>query len=623
MPRPMQRLGMTLRRGWRPGALGAALAGAALLGAMSMARAAEPGGPGGGAAREMDDELAFAMPRVSPPGGRWGGVGLPEPLAPSEAAAIEAIFSAQASGNFGAADRMRAALTDKLLLGDILADRYLAPSARPTAGQLTAWLKTYGDLADAPAVHAALLRVAKGRAGPAPVITMLGPETQAMPTPEEEDPAVSGYARRPDLERQVVARAEAGQAEQALLLIGAARIPAVYGGVLRAQVARVLFGQGRDAQALAVGRDASGRTSGKVGAGDYVAGLAAWRMGRVAQAASLFETASRASLIPASTRAGAAFWAARAHLALGDVGGYRPWMLRAAAARRTFYGLLAARRLGLGGWTPSVDAVGEETLGEADVEAIMALPAGRRVFALLQVGQDARAEQALRQMWPTVASDRALGRSIMLVAQAAGLTDLASQVASILQAADGEPHDAARFPVPPLRPLGGFSVDPALVYALTRLESNFDPAAVSGVGAHGLMQLMPVTAGYVSGHPDRYTAAPSRLANPRVNLELGQRYVDYLACNSNVEGDLIKLLASYNAGPNRVAGWTTDSDPLLFMEAIPNEETRGFVHRALTYLWIYGGQLGLPSPSLDALAADVWPSYAPEVALAGAKVVLH
>ena len=452
---------------------------------------------------------------------------------------------------------------------------------------------------------------------------MLGRETQAMPTPEEEDPAVAGYQRQPDLERRVLATAEAGQAQAAMRLIAAARVPAAYGGVLRAAVARVLFVQGHDGQALAVGRDASARTGGKVGAGDYVAGLAAWRSGRVAQAAGLFEAASRATLIPASTRAGAAFWAARAHLRLGDVGGYRPWMLRAAAARRTFYGLLAARRLGLGGWTPSVDSVGEETLGEADVEAIGAQPAGRRVFALLQVGQSARAEAALRQMWPTVASDRALGRSIMLVATAAGLTDLASQVASILQSEDGEPHDAARFPVPRLQPRGGFSMDPALVYALTRLESNFDPDAVSGEGAHGLMQLMPVTAGFMVGHPDRFTGAPGRLENASLNLELGQRYVDYLAGNANVEGDLIKLLASYNAGPNRVAGWTSDSDPLLFMEAIPAEETRGFVHRALTYLWIYGGQLGLPCPSLDALAAEIWPSYAPEVALAGARITVH
>ena len=433
-----------------------------------------------------------------------------------------------------------------------------------------------------------------------------------------------GYARRPELDALVIARAEAGETPAALRLIAGTRgIPAVYGAALRAEVARILFTQGRDVAALAVGQDAMSRSGGKVGAGAYVAGLAAWRLGRTSEAAGLFEAASRASLMPASTRAGAAFWAARAHLALGDVGGYRPWMLRAAAAKRTFYGLLAARRLGLGGWTPAVDGVGEETLGEADVEAIAAMPAGRRAFALLQVGQDARAEAALRQMWPAAQGDRALCRSIMLVAQAAGLADLASQTASILEIADGQPHDTARFPVPHLTPLGGFSVDPALVYALTRLESNFDASAVSGAGAHGLMQLMPVTAGFVSGHPDRFTGAPSRLHNPSVNLELGQRYVEYLAGNANVEGDLIRLLASYNAGPNRVGDWSIGEDPLLFMEAVPNTETRGFVHRALTYLWIYGGRLGLPSPSLDALAADIWPSYAPEVALAGAKITLH
>ncbi len=589
----------------------------ALAASAAQPKAASEGG-------DLSEELAFAVPRVSPTGGRWGGVGLPQPLAPSDVARIKLIFEDQARGDLASADRGIAGLKDRLLLGDILADRYLAPSARPTAGQLTSWLKTYGDQSDAPAIRAALrAMVPKGPLPPLQMAAALGAEQQAGPTPEEEDPATFGYTRRLDLERTVAARAWSGEAQSALRLIAATRdIPTVYGASLRADVARILFTQGHDAMALATGRDSSVRAGGKVGAGTYVAGLAAWRMGRIAQAAGLFETASRATLIPASTRAGAAFWAARAHLALGDAGGYRPWMLRAAAARRTFYGLLASRRLGLGGWTPSIDGVGEDTLGEADVEAIMALPQGRRMFALLQVDQDERAEATLRQMWPEATGDRSIGRSIMLVAQAAGLTDLASQIASILQSEDGQPHDAARFPVPKLHPRGGFAIDPALVYALTRLESNFDTQAVSGAGAHGLMQLMPVTARLMAGHPDR-PASPSRLHEASVNLELGQRYVAYLAGNANVEGDLIRLLASYNAGPNRVAGWSLGEDPLLFMEAIPNGETRGFVHRALTYLWIYGGRLGLPSPSLDALAADIWPSFAPEVALAGAAVSLH
>ncbi len=573
--------------------------------------------------------MAFAVPRIAPEGGRWGGVGLPQPLTSPDAARIRRIFAIQAT-DLAAANILIDGLDDRTLLGDILADRYLAQAARPTAGQLSDWLKLHGDLSDAPAIYATLRHVAPARAAtlPMPSRITLGTEPQAGPTPEEEDPANAGFTRRPTLDLAVRRRAENGDARSALKLIGDSRdISATYGAVLRAEVARILLTEGRNEEALRAGLDARARSRGSVGAAAYVAGLAAWRIGRPAEAASLFEAATRASQIAESERAGAAYWAARAHLALGDAGGYRPWMLRAAAAPRTFYGLLAARRLGLGGWTRAMDEVGEETLGEADVEAVLALPEGRRVFALLQVGQSGRAEATLRRSWPRVSGDFALCRSIMLVAQAANLPDLAAQLAAILQQADGRPRDAARFPVPSLQPHGGFTLDPALVYALTRLESNFDAGAVSGAGAHGLMQLMPVTAGFISGDADRFTAHPRRLQDASVNLDLGQRYVQYLSSRGNVEGDLIRLLASYNAGPGRLGGWIDDGtetgDPLMFMETIPNAETRGFVHRALTYLWIYGGRLGLPSPSLDALAADIWPSYAPELALAGAKMTVH
>jgi soluble lytic murein transglycosylase len=50
-------------------------------------------------------------------------------------------------------------------------------------------------------------------------------------------------------------------------------------------------------------------------------------------------------------------------------------------------------------------------------------------------------------------------------------------------------------------------------------------------------------------------------------------------------------------------------DPLLFIESIPNAETRGFIPRALAYTWIYAARLNLASPSLDKLAAGAWPSF--------------
>jgi soluble lytic murein transglycosylase-like protein len=105
-----------------------------------------------------------------------------------------------------------------------------------------------------------------------------------------------------------------------------------------------------------------------------------------------------------------------------------------------------------------------------------------------------------------------------------------------------------------------------------------------------------------------------RLHDPATNLSLGQSYVMYLAKHEVVNGDLIRLLGSYNAGPTSFArmasGIPNSDDPLLFIESIPNDETRGFVPRALAYTWIYAARLRLPAPSLDALSAGAWPAFA-------------
>ena len=82
-----------------------------------------------------------------------------------------------------------------------------------------------------------------------------------------------------------------------------------------------------------------------------------------------------------------------------------------------------------------------------------------------------------------------------------------------------------------------------------------------------------------------------------------------------VGGDLIRLLASYNSGPTSFGRWAAtirhDGDPLLFIESVPNDETRAYIPRALAYTWLYAAELGLPSPSLDELAAGSWPRFRP------------
>ncbi|MBV8526636.1 MAG: lytic transglycosylase domain-containing protein [Acetobacteraceae bacterium] len=557
------------------------------------------------------DETAFARPRVAPING--SPVAFPQPLAPSQAARIRQIFALQSRGDMDQAAQETEALSDKLLLGAILADRFLGQHGNASLGALSDWLSEHADEPDAPVVFGLLLRrLPEGArpAGPAAITALALPDA----VPEETEPADRPIKRNSLLDRTVATRAQAGNIRSALHLIAASRgVSPAYAALLRGEVARALFLQNRDEEAVDLARGVSRNTarSEQSGLASYIGGLAACRLGRFETARLFFEEASRAELAPATIRSAGAFWAARVRIRLADPAGYAPWMRRAAAEPRTFYGLLARRALGLGSGLEWQSA----TLGEADIEAIDDLPAGRRAFALLQVDQPELAAAELRSLWPEAIKNPGLGRALLLVASHAGFTDLAAQLAGVEQSADGRPRDFARFPVPRLAPRGGFQVDPALVYGLTRVESNFEPSAVSRMGARGLMQLMPVTAGYIANDRALTGSQRAQLHDPAINLELGQRYLQYLARLETVNGDLIGLLASYNAGPGSYAKWRQeirdDHDPLLFIEAIPNGQTRAFVQRVLTYTWIYAMRLDLPAPSRDDLAAARWPRFTP------------
>ncbi len=551
----------------------------------------------------------MALPRNATRGG--SGVALPHPLAPSDAIRIRRVFALQERGNIAEARRETDLLGDSLLLGHILAQRYLGPFYRTSVAELIDWMARFADHPDAPEIRALLLRRQPNTAAsvPEPETSPLLSEGLTDPVPEDADPQDRRIPRNPLLDRSVAERARDGNSATALRLIaGTKGLSAVYAMQLRAEVAQILFTQNRDDEALDVATAAMrhGRPDEQVALAGYMAGLAAWRLDQPEAARNYFERAAAAPIATAAQRAAAAFWAARAHLRTGDPAGYGPWMRRAAQEKRTFHGLLARSTLGLSyGFSRSRDV-----LGEADVDAVAATPQGLRAFALLQVGQPDRAEAELRCLWPSIQGSAGLQRSLMLVAKAAHLTDLTAQLAALVQVADGQPRDELRFPVPRLKPRGGFQVDPAIVYALTRLESNFDTTAVSPVGARGLMQIMPVTAQYIAGDT---SLGSLRLHDPALNLELGQRYITYLAEQDGINGDLIRILASYNSGPGSFARWGPsvrhDGDPLLFIEAIPNTETRRFVQHALVYTWIYAARLELPAPSLAELAAGTFPRF--------------
>jgi soluble lytic murein transglycosylase len=583
----MQSFGRTLVR---LGPARALLAASAIL-------AGAAGPAGGDRSGDLTEDTALAIPRISLGGTQR--VALPQPLAPSEAARIRRIFALQAKNDIPAALAEFEQVSDTMLLPDILADRYLAGGVRPNQADLTAWLAQYRDLPDAAAIHALLATQSPKIAAAMPMPAAI-PSLPTAVSGDDVEPFERLFPRYLSLDRAVheVARTSP---DQALAIIGRTRgMTRVYSAQLRAEIAQIVFAQGGDEAALKLAIAADRQAGAEVGLAPFIAGLAEWRMGRPDRAEAWFKSAFAAKFLQPGQRAGAAFWAARAIKEQQRDSDYHAWLRRAAESGRTFYGLLARRALG-DTLRPS-QSIASLTLGEADVEAVDETEAGHRAFALLQVGQDARAAAELQLLWSQTRDKAGFSRSIMLVARQAGLTTLAGQFARLFEPAP------VHLPDHRLRPKGGFRTDPALVYALARLESNFDPLAVSRAGARGLMQLMPSTVDFIIGKN-----LSQELHDPSVSLDLGQRYLTMLAQYDLIGGDLIRLLASYNSGPGSLGKWIGsihhNGDPLLFMESVPNDETRGYIPRALAYTWLYAAELHLPSPSLDELAAGSWPRF--------------
>jgi soluble lytic murein transglycosylase len=138
-----------------------------------------------------------------------------------------------------------------------------------------------------------------------------------------------------------------------------------------------------------------------------------------------------------------------------------------------------------------------------------------------------------------------------------------------------------------------YGVDPYLVAAVVKIESNFRPQAISPKGARGLMQLMPETAQWI-GEQINEPIHPDALFNPQVNIKLGTWYLANLL--EEFDGEKAQVLAAYNGGRGNVRQWLDNkvwSGRLEDIHQIPFRETRGFIRRVSTmetrYQMIYRG----------------------------------
>ena len=142
--------------------------------------------------------------------------------------------------------------------------------------------------------------------------------------------------------------------------------------------------------------------------------------------------------------------------------------------------------------------------------------------------------------------------------------------------------------MPQIRRYAASHVDPFLVAGIIREESLYNPKALSSVGAMGLMQLMPETANRIARRLGLVPVDREDLLQGEVNVRLGTAYVGHLL--REYQGNLIRAVAAYNAGPAAVKRWIAkfggrDSDE--FVELISYRETRRYVKRVLTSYRIY------------------------------------
>ena len=277
----------------------------------------------------------------------------------------------------------------------------------------------------------------------------------------------------------------------------------------------------------------------------------------------------------------ARYWSAKTRALLRDAAGARErWTATLASAPMSYYSAQSARRLGVAPWAPvaSPDTfVAFPDVDAAFVRADMLERLGMAYEARLEM--DALAEGADTSTEHMLAignkfRERALMRRTMDMGRRAVAAGASDARAWRLVYPVGEADLVAR-------ESAAKKVDPALVAALIRQESRFEARATSPVGARGMMQMMPAVGKELARYEKVKPFDVEMLYDPSVNIKLGVAHLkSFMRHYRSPE----LALAAYNAGPGRVARWssrTGGTDPELFVERIRFAETKHYVRNVV------------------------------------------
>ncbi len=529
------------------------------------------------------------------------------PLSEDQIALYEAVFEAQESGHLDQADLLLKRVTDDRLMAYVLSQRYLHPYAyRSSFQELQDWLVKYNTYPEAERIYKLAVARKPDALEDSRIPVPRDPESFDAPRKAESfstktriyksDKVRSSQeqARVKALHRTISEKIRAGQMEAAYKALDTKSAMALldtaeYDRLLGEIAAGFLYNGARD-QAFALAQRSVKRSGLDTPKAGWVAGLAAWHKGEYESAAQYFEVASHSPYASEWMVSAGAYWAARAHMRVGNVKAVSAALHRGGENGQTFYGLIATR------------ALGQNFAFQSDIptftkpyhDVLMRMPAADRALALVACGRKDWAEAELMRVNPDTLAER---EALLSYAGYAELKDLQEKLTGGQGALDQSFHSVEGRWVPE----DGYSVDPALIHAIMNQESRFDPKARSVRGARGLMQLMPATARSVVGRGD------IALDNPETNIKIGQMYLEKLLKEDSVQGNLFYLMVAYNAGPGNLSKWKKRwpdvTDPLLFIELIPSAETRAYVERVLARYWVYRLEQSKPVPSLDAVAS--------------------
>lgn len=299
-----------------------------------------------------------------------------------------------------------------------------------------------------------------------------------------------------------------------------------------------------------------------------------------------FKTATTAfsDILMGPDSVAARYWLGRARLAAGDTASARAeWQSVLKQDSLSYYGALAARRLNVRNMKPySDDSVRYPTVPSVDsamqrIELLRVLDMTPEItYENNQLFRDATSSSNKQRLLATAfafAGGDQAGRAIALGRRALREYGPSAEVYRLIfpVAARDTIEEAAR----------AAGIDPILVASLIRQESNFNPRAVSPVGARGLMQLMPNVATSLAKQRGISDWSTNMLFDPNTNITLG---VAHLAPLIRRQVNIPRALAAYNAGESRVVRWAEKrgaDDAEFFTERIPFAETRDYVKNIL------------------------------------------